>query len=117
MSVGRYHIIIDLKEVADDPLSSKEGLEQFLVDLSKKIGMNVLAGPYVVEGIPQNPGLTGLLAIDFSHISAHTFTNSKEALIDIFSCKPYDQKIAQNFTLEYFQVDRSKARIKEVYWS
>lgn len=113
---GRFHIIIDLKQVPTKILSDKEGLESFLESFPRKIGMNVLSEVCVVEGIPQNPGLSGFVLIDFSHISVHTFTKSSEALVDIFSCKGYDEKLAQIEVLDYFQVPKSHSRIKRVYW-
>lgn len=114
---ARYHIIIDIKNVPDDHLSDKHGLENFLKSLPGMIGMSILDGPHVIEGIPENPGLTGFVIIDFSHISIHTFTDTKQALIDIFSCKPYKQKEAQQAVLNYFQVEEKDSLIKEVYWA
>lgn len=116
MKTGRYHIIVDVEKIGDDILSNEIGLKEFLVNLTEKIGMNVLYGPIVVKGIPENPGLSGFVIIDFSHISAHTFTENNEALVDIFSCKPYDKEIAMNSVLEYFKVEKSNARIQEVCW-
>ncbi len=78
--------------------------------------MHILAGPLVSEGIPENPGLSGVILIDYSHISIHTFTATGEALVDIFSCKPYKQEDAVKATLDYFNVSEDKARVKEVFW-
>ncbi len=116
MATGRYHIIVDLVDASPEILNDEDGLKNFLMDLTKRVDMNVLYGPVVVSGIPENPGLSGFVIIDFSHISAHTFTKHNEAQIDIFSCKPYDQEVAQNAVLEYFKVDKSKSRIQTVCW-
>jgi S-adenosylmethionine decarboxylase len=116
MAAGRYHIIIDLNNVPDQSLDDDQGLESFLSELPGLIDMKILKGPEIMRGIPENPGLTGFVIIDFSHISAHTFTNSKEVLVDIFSCKPYDQDTAIQATLNHFKVNRENAKIKEVYW-
>lgn len=116
MLTGRYHIIIDVGKVDSDILNNQEGLKNFLADLTKKIDMNVLYGPIVVSGIPENPGLSGFVIIDFSHISTHTFTKNGEAQVDIFSCKPYDQNIAKQAVINYFKVSESNARYQEVCW-
>lgn len=117
MNFNRYHIILDLKNVPHERLIDTDGLQRFLVDLPGKINMNILHGPVVIEGLPINPGLTGFVIIDFSHISVHTFTANDTVLVDIFSCKKYSQEDAKQFVLAYFQVPQSDANIKEVWWS
>lgn len=116
MVTKRYHIIIDLSGVENKILNDAPGLERFLNELPGVIDMHTLTEPLVAEGIPENPGLTGFVIIDYSHISAHTFTKYNEALVDIFSCKPYIQDQAVEFVLKYFHAARSQAQIQEVSW-
>lgn len=116
MLTKRYHVIIDVSGARDEILNDEEGLKKFLKDLPGLIDMNILEGPLVARGIPENPGLSGFVIIDYSHISIHTFTNNSEALVDIFSCKPYDQDVAVDATLNYFKIPREQARIQEVCW-
>lgn len=116
MRQKRYHFIIDLTDVNKEILTDEGGLEKFLKDLPGIINMHVLKGPYLATGIPENPGISGFVIIDFSHISVHTFTEYNEALVDIFSCKPFDKDAAVNAVLQYFKVDDTKARVKEVFW-
>lgn len=112
----RYHIIIDIEGVSKEKLTDKVGIKELLHTLPGKIGMNILVEPMVVEGIPANPGITGYVIIDFSHISVHTFTDKDLAMVDVFSCKPYDQSVASDYVLQFFGVDKSHAHIKEVFW-
>ncbi len=116
MAAQRFHIIIDASNVSEKSLSDEEGLKKFLTDLTSEIGMHVLAGPLIAQGIPQNPGLSGFVLIDFSHISIHTFIKHKQALVDIFSCQAYDKETAVKPVLEYFQIPRESARIETVSW-
>ena len=116
MQQKRYHLIVDLEHVPDDVMTDVEGLRGFLKEFPPKIGMSVLHGPEVVEGIPENPGLSGFVIIDYSHISVHTFSKFGEALADVFSCKPFDKETTVNVVLEYFKVGRKDARVKEVFW-
>ena len=113
---GRFHIIIDLKEVSNQKLTNNKGLEEFLKQLPEAIGMKILYGPVVIEGVPENPGITGFVVIDYSHISIHTFTDSKQALVDIFSCKEYSQETAEKLVLDFFGAEKEQSRIKEVFW-
>ena len=116
MAAKRYHIIVDVTGSSNEILNDEVGLKNFLVSLTTKIDMKVLYGPVVVSGIPENPGLSGFVIIDFSHISIHTFTKSNEALVDIFSCKPYDLEKAKEAVLGYFKVLSEQARIQQVFW-
>lgn len=116
MVTGRFHIIIDLEKVDPIILNDEEGLKGFLVSLTKDIDMSVLYGPIVVSGIPENPGLSGFVIIDYSHISIHTFTKNNEAQVDIFSCKTFDTEKAKEAVLGYFKSSAEDSRIKEVFW-
>lgn len=115
MNSKRYHVIYDISSVSQN-IADKKAISNFLVDLIAKVKMSVLSGPHVVDGIPQNPGITAIVVIDFSHISVHTFTQYNEALVDIFSCKEFDRTIAKKFCQEFFGVDDSSTRQKEVWW-
>lgn len=116
MQTKRYHIIIDLHNVSNKILNNSQSLNNFLSELPSKIDMHVLKGPVVARGIPENPGLSGFVIIDYSHISVHTFTKNEEALVDIFSCKPFEQENAIKAVTEYFQVPRNQARVRKVFW-
>lgn len=116
MKTGRYHIIIDLGNADNQILVDEPGLKKFMTDLVARIDMHVLFGPVVVTGIPENPGLSGFVIIDFSHVSCHTFIAASEAQVDIFSCKPYSQEKAIQAVLEYFKVPRSSVRFQQVCW-
>jgi S-adenosylmethionine decarboxylase len=77
----------------------KADLETILNELPGRIGMHILAGPLIVEGVPENPGWTGFVIIDKSHISIHTFNNGNRISVDLFSCKIFDK----NKVLEYLE--------------
>lgn len=109
-------MIVDLKHISVKIGNDKKGLDRFLRKLVKKIGMHILHEPVIVEGIKENPGLSGFVIIDFSHISIHTFTIHNEALVDIFSCKSYDKKVAKTTILRYFKALEDQARVRIVYW-
>ena len=72
----------------------RDTVERILRELPGLIDMSILLGPYVVEGVPGNPGWTGFVVIDKSHISVHTFTETSTVSIDVYSCKPFDAEKA-----------------------
>lgn len=90
MHTARYHIIVDI-ESANINIRNEDKVREFLVGMASAVEMHILCGPYIASGHPDNPGLTGFAVVDFSHISVHTFTKFNEVLIDVFSCKSYDQ--------------------------
>jgi len=88
------HLIVD--GVMEHPIGRHE-VENLLRELPPRIDMNILAGPVVVEGVPENPGWTGFVIIDKSHISIHTFDEGNLVSIDVFSCKPFDAERALSY--------------------
>lgn len=115
MRSPRYHLILDVSACQPERLTDAAGLEQFLKELVEDIGMHVLKGPVTAVGIPENPGLSCFVIIDYSHISIHTFTEYNEAMVDIFSCKPFDKEKARAKTLAYFQTSDSDVRENHVW--
>lgn len=116
MVTKRYHILIDLEGVESPNMTHGDNLKKFLNELPGVIDMHVLTTPLIAEGIPENPGLSGFVIIDYSHISIHTFTAKNEALVDIFSCKPYKQEDAIGAVTKHFNVPTSSANIQVVSW-
>jgi S-adenosylmethionine decarboxylase len=88
------HLIVDA--VMEHPIGRHE-VEDLLRKLPPMIDMNILAGPFVVEGVPENPGWTGFVIIDKSHISIHTFDDGNLVSIDVFSCKPFNAEQALSY--------------------
>lgn len=115
MQTKRYHHIFDIDHCGAI-VNDKAALEQFLHTLAKSIDMTILAGPILAEGIPENPGFSALAIIDYSHISVHTFTKYDEALIDVFSCKPYDRNVVRDLCQSIFATPESQINGKEVAW-
>jgi len=109
-------MVIDLSGVDNAILSDAAGLTGFISGLATGIDMHVMFGPVSQEGIPENPGVTAFAIIDYSHISIHTFTKHGEALVDIFSCKPYEQETAMAAVLAHFQATPEQARTQVVCW-
>jgi S-adenosylmethionine decarboxylase len=115
MQTKRYHHIFDFMN-CNTNIKNEKKLRKFIEDVAVSIDMSICEGPIIAKGVAINPGLSALAIVDFSHISIHTFTKYKEALIDVFSCKPYDKKKVLELCKIYFSTDRTKIRQKEVWW-
>lgn len=115
MQAKRYHIICDLAD-SNEKIKDREKIRELIEELVKLTDMSILEGPIIAEGKPENPGLSALVIIDFSHISVHTFTKYNEVLIDVFSCKEFNRNLIMDYCLSYFEADKDTSRIKEVWW-
>lgn len=116
MRSPRYHVIFDIDRCRPETITDRAGLERFIRRAVESVGMKIIAGPTVVEGVPENPGLSGFAVLDFSHAAAHTFTKTGDVMIDIFSCKPFDKAAARELCLAYFATPESAVRSQEIWW-
>ncbi len=78
------------------------------------IDMKIIYGPIVQEGVPMNPGLSAFAIIDFSHISIHTFKNTNQFSLDIFSCKKYDFNKLREFIKHKFGIANNDLYFKTI---
>ena len=97
-----YHLILD--GVLNRDIGGEE-VEQILSRLPTEIDMKILKGPIIVEGLPGNPGWTGFVIIDKSHISIHTFKVGKKISVDVFSCKPFKKNKVEECLLEMLPLE------------
>ena len=89
MHISRFHSVYDLGS-CNSNIGNREKLKELIRGIVEAIRMNIIAGPFVAEGNPAEPGVTAVAIIDFSHVSIHTFTKSREAFVDVFSIKEFD---------------------------
>ena len=82
---------------------TKETVQHILTDLPSKIDMHILDGPHVMEGVPENPGITGIEVIDKSHIAIHTFTENNTISIDVYSCKTFNAKTVVEYLKKHIE--------------
>ena len=81
-------------------MPSEAEIRALLSEMPAAIGMHVLDGPHIVKGNPHNPGWTGFVIIDTSHISIHTFDEGQKVSMDAFSCRPFDKDAALAYITE-----------------
>ena len=107
------HLLVD--GVTEERVT-RETVERILTETPPLIDMNILSGPYVVEGVPENPGWTGFVIIDKSHISVHTFSDSNTVSVDVFSCRPFNAKKAVRYLqgLIAFKALTTRTLVREI---
>lgn len=104
------HLMVD--GIADRRIGGDD-VALILSELPAVIGMKILTGPLVVEGKPVNPGWTGFVIIDNSHISVHTFVAGNEVSINVFSCKAFDEETVLSFLEKHIRFERMATRMLE----
>ncbi len=107
------HIRVEVYGVSEELTMDYHLFYKFLQELPAKVGMGALTPPIIVKGIPENPGLTGVLVIDYSHISFHAFTEKRRINFDLYSCKDFDSEVVISHAEKYFGVSRENMIIKE----
>jgi len=102
------HLIMD--GVTEAPVD-RETIERILLELPGRIGMSILAGPVVVRGRPDNPGWTGFVVIDKSHISVHAFDEGNRISVDVFSCLSFDADEVRSHVEQKLKLTRLNVRL------
>jgi len=107
------HIRVEVYGVSKEVTNDYHLFYSFLKELPAKVEMGALTPPIIVRGIPENPGLTGVIVIDYSHISFHAFTDKNRINFDLYSCKDFDANLVVEHAEKYFGVSRENMIIKE----
>lgn len=86
------------KHVMIDAFGCRQGLDdlnavfRFLADLPEALGMTIIAPPFCFPyEAPdrRESGITGVVIIAESHVTAHTYPEKGYVAVDAFSCKPF----------------------------
>ena len=100
------------------PIKEERILKKWLKDLVKKIDMKIIKGPYTAyvnkEG---NKGITGIVAIETSHIAIRIWDELDPALVqlDVYSCAEFSTHevimhtaLMEPTKIEHLFIDRGK---------
>ena len=116
-----FELIIDLHG-CDVSKFNRESLDGYFEKLCKAIDMqreDLHFWDYEgipVEERPKEPHLLGTSAVQFietSSIIIHSLDLLEAVYVNIFSCKPFDEKIAEEITKEWFGANGCHARFIE----
>ena len=85
------HITYDGYQGDYAALNDKSGVSRALADLVVELGMSILSGPevYLAEGNDKKDpgGWTGIVVVQESHISIHTFPARGFLSADVYTCQ------------------------------
>ena len=111
MKTFGYELILDLSGCNADKFNREE-LTYFFIELCDLIDMNrenLYFWDYegCEDQIPYDqPHLVGTTAVQFistSDIVVHTLDLLEKVFVNIFSCKKFDNNIAENFVKDFFE--------------
>jgi S-adenosylmethionine/arginine decarboxylase-like enzyme len=98
-----YHAILDAAGCDLDKMTSYENIYNFAKQLVKDIDMVAYGEPQIVNfGSGNKAGYTLVQLIETSNICAHFANENQEMYLDVFSCKPFDERIVEDLVVEYF---------------
>jgi S-adenosylmethionine/arginine decarboxylase-like enzyme len=96
--------IINLHECDKNLMKDKRALKRFGVELCNVIYMVPHGHPIVKRfGSGKLQGYSLVQLIETSNITVHLDEFENKAFIDIFSCKNFDPKKAEKFSVDYFK--------------
>lgn len=105
-----YELILDLYD-CDSKTFNRDSLNRYFSELCDLIGMEMCEVHFWDDvDVPKDeqqtePHTKGTSAVCFiltSTIVVHTLDILRTVYINIFSCKPYEQKVVKNFTKQWF---------------
>jgi len=106
-----YHLILDCRGGDLNAVSDARNIEKFVIELVEQIDMKRYGEANIVHfGSGGLCGYSLLQLIETSSVTGHFVDQNGDAYIDIFSCKPFDQKTVLNVVQKYFNPKSVKAR-------
>jgi S-adenosylmethionine decarboxylase len=102
------HLVIEGRRGDWHKLQDLPALYELLDTLPGRINMTKIMPPIVTRYVgvsPEDWGISGFVMIAESHISVHTFPESGEVSIDVFSCKEFDPALTCKYLCEAFGLE------------
>lgn len=108
------HLMLDGYGCDRSNLDDISLIYNFLDQYPARMEMTKIMPPYVFRysgTIPDDSGISGFVLIAESHISVHTFPEKQFMSVDMFSCKPFDTKLATEAIQAYFKIQKYEVKV------
>ena len=104
--------MIDLYDCQHDRLVDPKLLQEFIAKVIPLIGM-VAHGPSYIDrfGAGDIEGYSAMQFIETSSITVHLDEVGNRAFIDIFSCKEFEPRVAEEFSQTFFKAAQSTVAV------
>lgn len=98
-----YHAIIDAAGCDHEAITSYDVIYRFAKELVRDIDMVAYGEPQIINfGSGDKAGYTLVQLIETSNICAHFVNELDEMYLDVFSCKPFDEKVVEELVTKHF---------------
>jgi S-adenosylmethionine/arginine decarboxylase-like enzyme len=98
-----YHAIVDAAGCDIEKMTSYDNIYNFNKQLVNDIDMVAYGEPQIVKfGTGNKEGYSLVQLIETSNICAHFANQDREIYLDVFSCKPFDERIVEDLIVKYF---------------
>jgi S-adenosylmethionine/arginine decarboxylase-like enzyme len=103
-----YHTMFDMSNCNRAQISSRENIYNYVKTLITRIDMIAVGEPIIEMLCVGDPkvGYSMMQLISTSNITGHFMEISGEVYLDVFSCKPYDIKVAEDCAREFFTPEK-----------
>ena len=102
-----YHLMLDAANCNPEAVCSKKTIAEFCKKLVSDIDMVAYGAPKIVMfGKGDKKGYTLVQLIETSNITAHFVEETNDVYLDVFSCKPFHQKVAIKVFKQYFKPEK-----------
>ena len=108
------HLLV--RAEVSNPIKKERILKKWLKELVNKIDMKIIKGPYTAYVTKEgNKGITGIVAIETSHVAIHIWDEETPALVqfDVYSCANFStheiimhMKLMNPIKIEHLFIDR-----------
>lgn len=107
----------DIYDCNPETIRNAEKIREFVVKLCELIEMRRFGDTQVVHfGEDEKvAGFSMVQLIETSLISAHFANLTNTVYLDVFSCKPYDPAVVEEFAKEYFEGSRVMTNVNLRY--
>jgi S-adenosylmethionine decarboxylase proenzyme len=108
-ALGR-HVLLELHQCPADLLKAGQQLEACLKTAAEKMGATVVTSNFH-QFAPY--GISGVVIIQESHLTLHTWPEHGYAAVDIFTCGDIDLEAGINYLVAAFEAQRSDWQLYE----
>ena len=107
MPLCNHLILYGHAEVFKNTRHGGEIIRQLLTRLVGRVGMMAFSPPYIAVFAPHthpreqwgDTGIVAIVPLAESHISLHTFWETGAFNFDLFSCKPFDPEMVEDWLI------------------
>jgi S-adenosylmethionine/arginine decarboxylase-like enzyme len=98
-----YHLILNGRNCIPSSIRSAQHIGVFTSTLVNQIDMVAYGKPEIVMfGTGNKKGFTLVQLIETSNICAHFVEETDDIYLDVFSCKPFDEKVVKKVVDNFF---------------